>query len=1272
MYKVPNQDYISELESILNSQDSIIIRTLPDGEIIFANQKFAKFYGLDSTPVGCNIKKLGISFFSDKFDTLKSFISIKTPRLTYEATFSKLKEDISLEVNCLGFFDGTGNLEFLQCVATDITKRKRIEKNIRVSEQRYKLLLENTEIFAVILDTAGKILYVNNYLSELIGGSGRKIIGLNWFDNFVEEEERENIKSQFLYSVKLRSLETLPENFSFTAHANMVVSASWKGNFINNEIGEIKEIAFIGRNKTETDLLLENIAQKEKRFRVLYDSLPVGVLVLDKNRRITLANRQATRIFNTTKEALTSMDPNKINWRIFDEKEVELETDDFPTIKTLVTGIPFRNYICGAYLNNPENFKWVMVNTEPVFDSKTGEVKEVIISFHDVSRLIATESQLRDHRDELERRIKTIDCLYKINAFINGPKRATGEILDEILNLLYDGMSIPEKMGIRIKHLETEHVKGKFEKTGSLLSRAIFEDNEIVGTLEVSCLSDEQTEFFQREDKLIVETTANALSEYFTHQNAQNKLTESESSYRILVEASPDGICRLLNDGKITFCNKKALKLLGLKKHEEITGKNISEFLINSDGFYDETLVQNILSFHGQNITECWLTGEHNKKIPVEIVVIIDETKSEIILILRDLSDKIRKEEQVKKHRERLALALEATSDAIWDWNVKRDKGFYSPRYYTMLGYNPDDFSPNSKYWEELLHPGDRNRIISRLSEYVEGTRDHYIEEFRLRCKDGSYKWILGRGKIIETDEQGRATRIIGTHQDITYRKLSEQRLKENESKLLAVFNQTFQFTGLIDITGKLISVNSTALSFIGKEESELIGKYFWETPWWTHSEYEQNRLKETIKKAVSGETSRYFTTHKNTLGNLSFVDFTLKPIKDSTGNIEFLLAEGRDITETINAEQALKRSEEGLIEAQKLAKIGSFRYNIESGVMYWSDELYQIFDVSSGSFKPDFEYFFEIVDSTDGVIFEQNGFQENWKNIPFNLEYLVKTIKGVSKHIQIISKHKVRDGKLHEIVGTVQDISDRKRIENELIVAKNMAMKSDKLKSEFLAQMSHEIRTPINILLSSSSLIEEFVKHNVDEDILMLFNGMRRAGKRIIRTIDLILNMSELQTGTYNFSLKQLDLQDEILKNLFIEFKNSTKEKGLTFSILNNATDTIVKGDEYTLNQIFANLLDNAIKYTHDGKIEILLENPSPKELDVTISDTGIGMSAEYLSKIFEPFSQEDQGYTRKYEGNGLGLSLVKKYCELNSSKISVRSQKGVGTTFNVTLPLA
>jgi len=234
------------------------------------------------------------------------------------------------------------------------------------------------------------------------------------------------------------------------------------------------------------------------------------------------------------------------------------------------------------------------------------------------------------------------------------------------------------------------------------------------------------------------------------------------------------------------------------------------------------------------------------------------------------------------------------------------------------------------------------------------------------------------------------------------------------------------------------------------------------------------------------------------------------------------------------------------------------------------------------------------------------------------------------------------------------------------LVAAKELAERSDILKTEFLAQMSHEIRTPVNTILSFSSLLKESLQDKLDEELKDSFKIIDNGGRRLIRTIDLILNVSQIQSGNLTITPTKLIITS-ILKDLMSEFAQEAKKKNISFTFKCENESVFINGDNYTIIQIFANLIHNAIKYTPKGNIGIEVKETKRKNVIVKVIDSGVGMHEEFLNKIFDPFSQEESGYTRKFEGTGLGLTLVRKYCELNNATINIESIKNEGSTFLV-----
>ena len=286
-------------------------------------------------------------------------------------------------------------------------------------------------------------------------------------------------------------------------------------------------------------------------------------------------------------------------------------------------------------------------------------------------------------------------------------------------------------------------------------------------------------------------------------------------------------------------------------------------------------------------------------------------------------------------------------------------------------------------------------------------------------------------------------------------------------------------------------------------------------------------------------------------------------------------------------------------------------------------------------------------------------------RNIKF--KHTLKNYKNKSINLLITLNKLYNKDKQDLYVFYFRDVTKDVKIKKDLLLTKGAVENANKLKFLFLTQMSHEIRTPINVIVSFSSLLKNNLKNLVNDDLSTAFDVIDKASNRIIRTIDLLLNFAEIQTHSYECIFKEVNINN-ILLNISQEYTPIAEKKGLVLkynNYNNNNFRTIV--DEYSVIKIFTHLIENAIKYTNKGSINISLANSADGKIIAKIEDTGIGISKKYLPQIFNSFSQEEQGYTRKYDGNGIGLTLVKEYCKLNNIQIEVNSKKNIGTTFTL-----
>ncbi len=448
--------------------------------------------------------------------------------------------------------------------------------------------------------------------------------------------------------------------------------------------------------------------------------------------------------------------------------------------------------------------------------------------------------------------------------------------------------------------------------------------------------------------------------------------------------------------------------------------------------------------------------------------------------------------------------------------------------------------------------------------------------------------------------------------------------------------------------------------SILGFTEKELIGKNLKEMISSVDKleEYRESIVENKISNAV-------FDVELIKKDNKVFpMSFSLTPIIDNDV-INGYVCIGRDITDRRKAEDALKISEERFKGLFENSQIGIYQSTLQGKFILCNKAFLNILGYNSIDELKEIDIYEDVyVDKNDRIKFiamlEEEKIVKGFESSIIHKSGKLSFVKEYGRLITNENSEKM-------IEGTIEDITEKKIAEQEILFAKEKAEQSDRLKTQFLAQMSHEIRTPINAINSFSGILKMELEDNIPEDLENNFSIIDNATKRIIRTVDLILDMSKLQSGMVETNFKRFDIVDRVLQHIYYAYEETARNKKVGFKINNYSSNSTVFADEYTIAQVFNNLVDNAFKYTKSGSIEINL-NENERELIVSVVDTGIGISHEYISSMFDPFSQEDQTLTRAYEGNGLGLALAKQYCELNKAKLTVNSEKNKGSEFIVT----
>ena len=694
--------------------------------------------------------------------------------------------------------------------------------------------------------------------------------------------------------------------------------------------------------------------------------------------------------------------------------------------------------------------------------------------------------------------------------------------------------------------------------------------------------------------------------------------------------------------------------------HESISGYPLEEFFKNPQLWYELVLPEDKpIVDSGFSVLNSGENAEHEVRIvnfngqirwiEAKIKPTLDANGKLIHIygIVFDITKRKQVENALQVSEEKYRSIFENVQDVYFETSLDGTIIEISPSIEIISKgqYHREDLIGKSIYG---IYPNPKDRDV--LIETMKRTGSVVGFEVQLKNRDGSFIYCSISAKL-SFDSEGQIEKIIGSLHDITIRKQAEEELK----KLSRAVEQSPASVIITNQNGDIEYVNQKFSQVTGYSKEEAIGK----NPRILKSGHHDVKFYTGLWDYVlSGKDWSGEILNKKKNGELYWESAQISPLLNKDGDITNFIAIKEDITERKRADESLKLfrtmidySEDAieLLDPQTGRFLDCNKKAFKE-LGYTREEFLsmKVFDIDPSLIGADFFENTQMLRNTDNLLIESLHRRKDGSEFP--VEISISIVKLERDYLIII----------------VRNITERKRVEQELIKAKENAESSNKLKDAFIANMSHEIRTPLNGILGLTGIIKDTFAEYIKEEDEELFSGIDHSSKRIIRTVDMILNYSRIQTGKFPVNPKEIELS-VICQNLIKEFKTAAKSKSLQLSFENKRDNTIIWGDEYSITHSISNLIDNAIKYTNEGFIKIVLYNGDSDEILLDVKDSGIGISAEYIKHIFEPYQQEQMGYGRAYEGVGLGLPTVLKFLNLNNANISVKSLKGSGTTFTI-----
>jgi diguanylate cyclase (GGDEF)-like protein/PAS domain S-box-containing protein len=400
-------------------------------------------------------------------------------------------------------------------------------------------------------------------------------------------------------------------------------------------------------------------------------------------------------------------------------------------------------------------------------------------------------------------------------------------------------------------------------------------------------------------------------------KRAEDALRVQEQRFRALIEKSTDAIALFDPEGTVLYASPATQAILGYEPAEVID--HIAFEFVHPD--WQDPLrdrVAESLRNSKAQISACAQAlhkdGSRRYLEGTLTNLLDDSAVGAIVVNFRDITERQRAEEALRKSEERFKLAMEATRDGLWDWNVETGETYYSPGYFMMLGYEPGEFAGRLDTWIDLLDPDDREQTLRANMDCIDNRCSSFEVEFRMRAKDGSWKWILGRGKSVAWNENGRATRMVGTHVDITERKRMEEALRLSVNQLSATLENTPNVAiQWYDEAGRVRYWNPASEAMYGWKSEEAIGKTLDKLLLTSAQAAEFLQIFEKIH-ATGKSFGPYETAIHRRDGSLGWVLATTFGMPMGEGRVGFVCMDV-DIT-------TRKQAEEALFEAKERAQV--------------------------------------------------------------------------------------------------------------------------------------------------------------------------------------------------------------------------------------------------------------------------------------------------------------------------------------------------------------
>ncbi len=746
---------------------------------------------------------------------------------------------------------------------------------------------------------------------------------------------------------------------------------------------------------------------------------------------------------------------------------------------------------------------------------------------------------------------------------------------------------------------------------------------------------------------------------------AESRGEAARGLFRAVFSQSSDG--HLLMDGNVVVdANPVALRLLEWNDVDAVKGRSVVEFFVPELG-KEEGVAEVLNGYvqyareHGKSVFDCQFLKQGGGSFTARVCLLGFQEGDGWRYLVRwqDPTERERAEAALQESEERFETFMDHSPVVAF---IKDDEGryLYVNRTFeqefgvsfegVLQGRTDSSWLPDEI--ASLVAENDRSVVTT-------GRPTKMLEVVPSRDGRHSRQWLVLKFPIRTS---GGKTLIGGVGMDMTKQKRVESLLRDEEAKYRDLFLDAPVAYHELDTENRLTRVNTTELAMLGYTESEMVGRSVWD---FIVSEDEDNLAVKQVATELGLQVNQCLFRRKD--GSVVPVLMRHKLIKDGNDEVKGMRSTLQDISALKRTERELRNAEEKFRTIFENATEGIFQVTPEGRLLSANPALARIYGFPSAAEMLHAVNALRVQEFAPSGRFSDLMAELEVKGLIRDFDMEVQRNDGTRTLVAIRARAvRASSGKLSYLEGTLMDITAQREAEAAVTRARDAALESARLKSEFVANMSHEIRTPMNGIIGMSGLLLDTELTGQQRDFAYTISSSAEA---LLSIINDVLDFSKIEAGMLVF--EEIDFQlDHAVEGAVDVLAERALSKGVELVCLIQPDVTkALRGDPGRLRQVLTNLVGNALKFTHTGEVVVAVEKVIEEEagvlLRVSVRDTGIGITPQQRERLFQAFVQADGSTTRKYGGTGLGLVISKQLVGRMGGEIGVESVYGEGSTF-------